>query len=58
MPSKEDMRKAVGIYNLPQGTIQQKNKFLMQEKGFSYTDCLEALNIASNGEVIEAILGG
>lgn len=51
--SREDLlRKSVKVWNAPQGTAQQKHAFL-EEKGVPHEIILEALNIASNGALLE-----
>jgi len=57
MVSKDDIQKAAKIYKAKIGTIQMTNQFLMEQKGFTYTECLEAMNLASNGECLKAIWG-
>jgi len=53
MITSEDMKRAVRIYKEGPGTVQMKNKFLMEKKGFDYQDCLNALNIATGGLLVE-----
>jgi len=45
---------------LPNGvmpTQQMKMQFIIEEKGLTMTEYLEALNIASNGELVKTALG-
>ncbi len=51
---KNDIERAVNVFNAPKGTVQQKISF-MQNKGMDQTDILEALNIASNGELLNQV---
>lgn len=46
---------------LPNGCVpsqQLKQKYLIEEKGLTFEEYLEALNIASNGEVVRSAFGG
>jgi hypothetical protein len=53
----ECIRRAVKIFKLPNGTVQQKMAFL-ETKGMSFIDILEAINQASGGELVYVALGG
>jgi len=56
MATQEDLRKAVKLYKDRKmgGTVQMKNQWLMNEKGFTFQECLEAMNMATNGEVLRS----
>ena len=58
----DTVKKCVNVFNAPKGTIQQKESFLkikLEKEGYSKqestTIILEALNIASNGELLSNI---
>lgn len=51
--SREEMlRKSIKVWNAPKGTCQQKHAFL-ESKGVPHEIILEALNVASNGALLE-----
>ncbi len=49
-------QKAIRFYKDANGTVQQKNAFLMK-KGLSYMDCLDCMNEASEGALLKSALG-
>lgn len=64
-PTKEEaIRKCVKVLNAPMGTVQQKQDYITYKlvaEGYGINDAmnifLEALNIASNGELLRTALG-
>jgi hypothetical protein len=61
---EEAIRKSVKVLNAPMGTVQQKQDYIttkLVQEGFGVNDAfnifLEALNIASNGELLRTALG-
>lgn len=59
----EAIRKAVKVLNAPMGTVQQKQDYItlkLTQEGYGVNDAfnifLEALNIASNGELLRSAL--
>jgi hypothetical protein len=54
MVSKEDMRKAVRIFKDGKGTVQMKIDWLMRTKGFTYVECLEAMNEATDNALLKS----
>lgn len=57
MPREERLKKAVAIFNAPEGTVQQKIFFLKEHVGMSDIEITEAMNIASGGMVLKTALG-
>lgn len=58
----EAVRKAVKVLNAPKGYVHQKQEFITMKckaEGFTTDECstifLEALNIASNGELLRSV---
>ena len=54
MVSKEDMRKAVRIFKDSKGAVQMKIDWLMRTKGFTYAECLEAMNEATENALLKS----
>ena len=54
MVSEKDMKKAVMFYKKAKGTVQQINAFLMEKKGFTFTECLEAMNTATENALLKS----
>ena len=50
---QDQVRRAVNVWNAPKGTAQEKHSFLASA-GLNEDVILEALNIASNGELLAA----
>lgn len=56
MTREEMLRRAVAVLNAPKGTVNAKVCFLTA-RGCDGTLIMEALNIASGGEVVRSALG-
>lgn len=54
MVTESDRRKAIKIFKEAKGTVQMKIAFLMKKKGFSYVDCLDAMNEAGDNALLKS----
>lgn len=54
MVTTEEIKKAVGFFKLKKGTVQQKIDYLMRKRGFTYIECLEAMNEAGDNALLKS----